>query len=227
MPRIVFNYLRVLPILLLICAAGVFISAPGHSDNSVAEEIISLDLTDQPLGEVLDQIAEATGYRFILDESWDNFLVSASFKNEPLHKGLKRILRNLNNAIIYSSDRTIKIILYDEVKTPQIPASHSMERISSEEPVNKFSSFPKKPILLQIPRETQGDSSVEDDSQSTDENNPLAKEPEETAVEIEEQDENEPGGSAKENTENEEAEQNEDGSGDAEESPAQTESAGN
>jgi hypothetical protein len=93
---------------------GIFIPSPAISENSVADELISLDVTDQPLGEVLKNISTAADCKFRIDESWEDYLITASFKSEPLYRGLKIVLRNLSSAVIYGADRTIKIIIYDE-----------------------------------------------------------------------------------------------------------------
>jgi hypothetical protein len=77
-------------------------------------ELISMTIEDEPLGDVLKKISMATGYEFSLDDSWQSYRVTASLEKVSLHKGLKRILRNLDNAIIYGSDRKIKIIIYDK-----------------------------------------------------------------------------------------------------------------
>jgi hypothetical protein len=95
----------------------LFLPSPTICGNSVAEEKISLDVKNQPLGDVLEEISAETGYEFNIDESWTNLPVTASIKNEPLHVGLKRILRNFNNAVIYGSDGTIKIKIYDREKS--------------------------------------------------------------------------------------------------------------
>ena len=102
---------------LLICLVGfcgILNPSPAFGEKSVADEIISLDVTDQPLGEVLEKISDAAGCQFSIDASWEGYPITASFKNEPLYRVLKRIFRDLNNAVIYKSDRTIKIIIYDE-----------------------------------------------------------------------------------------------------------------
>lgn len=216
MHKLTFIYQRFVTIFFLICAAGVLISSPGHGDNSVAEEIISLDVTERPLGQVLDEIATAAGYRIIFDERWDDFLISASVKNEPLYKGLKRVLRNLNNAVIYGSDRTIKIIIFDEVQASRIPASHSLVGSAPEEHSHRLRSQPSRPFPLPTPRDTSEPSTDEEESRL----------PNETATEIEEQKEIESGGSAEEVTEDPAPEQNEDSSGEDAESPRKTAAAG-
>mgnify|MGYP000364423064 CR=1 FL=1 len=56
-----------LSILLILC-----ISQQGLSETSVADEIISLDATDQPLGEVLKSISNAADCQFRIDENWED-----------------------------------------------------------------------------------------------------------------------------------------------------------
>ena len=114
---------------------GFFIPTPAICDNSVANEIISLNATNQPLGEVLENISIAAGCQFSIDESWEDYPITASFNSEPLHKGLKRVLRNINNAIIYGADRTIKIIIYDEATPSGKAIGHSVTIKSSQEPI--------------------------------------------------------------------------------------------
>ena len=122
------------PIILsgLICCCILTIASPAGCKDSIAEERISLDVKDQPLGEVLEDLSAETGYRFRIDERWNNFPVTASMKNEPLHQGLKRILRNLNNAVIYGSDKTIRIKIYDQQKAFGLPAGQPLANRSNE-----------------------------------------------------------------------------------------------
>lgn len=77
-------------------------------------ELITMVIEDEPLGDVLLKIAMATGYEFSLDDSWRDYRVTASLEKVSLPRGLKQILKNLDNAIIYGSDRKIKIIIYDK-----------------------------------------------------------------------------------------------------------------
>ena len=109
----------------------------ANCENSKAEELISLDIKNKPLGEVLEDISAETGYQFSIDESWNKFPVTASIKNEPLHRGLQRILRNLNNAVIYGSDGTIKIKIYEREKSSGNPAGRSIVNRSNDETINQ------------------------------------------------------------------------------------------
>jgi hypothetical protein len=180
MSKLKFNRLKILTVLLLMGTAGVFISYPGLCGSPVGEEIISLDLSEQPLGEVLDDIAATTGYHFIFDEKWDTFLVSASIKNEPLYRGLKRILRNLNNVIIYSSDRTIKIIIFDEVETSDDRSDALVNTTSDDESVQRSYALPAE-TLPQPLSDDQGRSDIEEDSRLSEESDATDTVSDETA----------------------------------------------
>ena len=120
---------------------GFFIPTPAICDNSVADEIISLNATNQPLGEVLENISIAADCQFSFDESWDDYPITVSFDNQPLHRGLKRIFRNINNAVIYGADRTVKIIIYDEAISSGKAIRHSATTKSFQEPIQQLQPF--------------------------------------------------------------------------------------
>ncbi|UCE51484.1 MAG: hypothetical protein JSV31_19795 [Desulfobacterales bacterium] len=208
----------------LICCLGLFISRPAHTDNSVAEEIISLDATGQPLGEVLDDISEATGYQFSIDESWEEFPINASFKNEPLHKGLKIILRNLNNAVIYGSDRKIKIIIYEAEAVSGTPAGHSIEIKPSEETILQPRVHSNPSFLPPRKKVFEQNRSDETDEQSSEEDAESRSESDETTLESKKQNESEPEEDAEENTEDSEPEQKENASEEDDDQTEETES---
>jgi hypothetical protein len=79
------------------------------------DEFISLTAKNEPLGDVLKKISMATGYEIILDNNWRGYPVTVSIEDIPLNKGLKRILKDLNNVIVYVSSKKIKIIIYDKI----------------------------------------------------------------------------------------------------------------
>lgn len=120
---------------------GFFIPTSAICDNSVADEIVSLNVTNQPLGEVLENISIAADCQFSFDESWEDYPITASFDNKPLHKGLKLIFRNINNAVIYSADRTIRIVIYDEATFSGEASGHSVTIKSSQESVQQSQPF--------------------------------------------------------------------------------------
>jgi len=90
------------------------VSSSAASEIDSGEELISLTVKDEPLGDVLYKVSMATGYDISLDNKWQNYRVTASLEEVPLQKGLKRILKNLNSAIIYVSSKKIKIIIFDK-----------------------------------------------------------------------------------------------------------------
>jgi hypothetical protein len=49
-----------------------------------------LDVRNEPLVEVLEDISIAVNCQFNIDESWQDYPVTAAFYNEPLHRGLKK-----------------------------------------------------------------------------------------------------------------------------------------
>jgi type II secretory pathway component GspD/PulD (secretin) len=109
-------------ILLFFATLSLFlpISSSAANETNAGDELISLTVKDEPLGDVLYKVSIATGYDISLDNKWQNYRVTASLEEVSLHKGLKRILRNLNSAIIYVSSKKIKIIIYDKTATNRL-----------------------------------------------------------------------------------------------------------
>ena len=118
----------------------IFSAADARGATEFRDELISLNLENRPLGEVLDAITEKTGHTFSISEEWLDFPVSVTVSDMPLHRVLKSIFTNLNNAIIYKSDGSIKIMVYAEsdssytgsapqaeVSVPETPSSQETE----------------------------------------------------------------------------------------------------
>ena len=103
------------------------ISLSAANETDAGDELISLTVKDEPLGDVLKKISMATGYEISLDNKWQSHLVTAPLEKVSLHKGLKRILRNLNNVIIYDSDKKIKIIIYDKTAAEGVSSAPSTD----------------------------------------------------------------------------------------------------
>lgn len=83
--------------------------------ESQDEPHISLKVKNQPLSDVLRKITQETGFKFELHNKWREYPVNASIEDMPLHRGLKLILQGLNHAIIYESNKSIKIMVYGKV----------------------------------------------------------------------------------------------------------------
>lgn len=116
-------------ILLSFATPSLFLPISSAADNvNVGEELISLTAKNEPLGDVLYKVSMATGYDIRIDDKWQNYRVTASLEDVSLHKGLKRILRNLNSAIIYVSSKKIKIIIYDKTASYDESLAPSTEK---------------------------------------------------------------------------------------------------
>jgi hypothetical protein len=76
------------------------------------EPMVSLTVSNVPLGEALDTLSRDTGYRFHLSSQWKTHPVSVNISKVPLEKALKRLLRNLNHSIVWESEDSIRILVY-------------------------------------------------------------------------------------------------------------------
>ncbi|MEJ2099235.1 MAG: hypothetical protein P8X68_04580 [Desulfobacterales bacterium] len=83
-------------------------------ETASGDELISLNVEQKPLREVLAMLTKITGHAFIIDDQLQDMPVSISAKAIPLHRALKIIFADINNAIVYQSDGKIKIIVYNE-----------------------------------------------------------------------------------------------------------------
>lgn len=150
---------------LTVISAMLPMASSAGKETHTADELITLTVKDEPLGEVLKKISMATGYEISVDTSWQSFRVTASLEAVSLHKGLKQILRNLNNVIIYGSSREIKIIIYDKTTSEGVSSAPSTDR--------SFDRMPVPRRRFQHPPETQEPSSQvlekEDGSENKDE----------------------------------------------------------
>ena len=124
-----FNVLPSLCTVLTILIAPLFQTYAGEStvvadDRPSENQPITISVQNEPLGQVLEKIGEGTGFVFSIDVQWETHPVSVSLHQTPLHKGLKRILADLNNVIIYESNNKVKIIILGKIESgKRAPAS--------------------------------------------------------------------------------------------------------
>jgi hypothetical protein len=111
--KIVRGWLNPLSILLFFLLAAAVPPPAATAGRPSADEIISLNVKDRPLGEVLGSITKSTGREFLLDDGWRAYPVTTVIEETPLHVGLKRVLSGLNHAIVYRSDGRIRILIYE------------------------------------------------------------------------------------------------------------------
>ena len=146
-----------LAFLFLMSPAGSF---AGSSANA-GDELISLRAENEPLGNVFNKISVATGYEIVLDHDWRNYPVSVDLEKVPLHKGLKRILKDLNNVIVYVSRKKIKIIIYDKIS----PDATSSESPIQKGPVSQPPSYhPPTPAIPDSQALERAETPTDDDS---------------------------------------------------------------
>ncbi len=158
-------------------------SSAGNKTNS-GDELITLTAKDEPLGDVVKKISGATGYEIILDNNWQSYPVTVSLEEVPLNKGLKRILKDLNNVIVYVSSKKIKIIIYDKISHEKGPPALSTDTSVDRSPLSPQRSY--RPTAPGIP-----------DSQDLEKNEASHDNP---AVSDEESETGTSGGDEKENT---------------------------
>lgn len=125
------------------------IATTAGNETNTADELISLTVKDEPLGDVFKKVSMATGYEISLDNKWQSYRVTASLEEVSLHKGLKRILRNLNNVIIYGSSKKIKIIIYDNTAPEGVSSAPSSDKSFDRTPVSRPRSY--HPPVTQLP----------------------------------------------------------------------------
>lgn len=125
----------------------VSVAPPGLSAGPrPADERITVNVNNKPLGEVLTSISRSTGYAFELEDSWRQHPVTAQLEDIPLHAGLKRLLDGLNHAIVYLPDGRIKIMIYEastggSAPNAQPPTEPAIERPASRTPRPPARSF--------------------------------------------------------------------------------------
>jgi hypothetical protein len=177
--------------LILLTAGAVLIGMTLPAGTVAAWEAVTLNVSSVPLSAALNEISTRTGYRILVDRQWADTPVSAAFYNLSLEKGLKRLLKDFDHAIVFESDRTIRIIIYGQTGssagsfagTPFIAAPH--EQI---EPEPEFEPSPsvKPPVQRKKPPPPDADdpstpatsdtdaeqAAPDDDAETADENKP-------------------------------------------------------
>ncbi len=162
-----------IPLTIFLCLTVVSVMLPIASsagkEPDTADELFSLTVKDEPLGEVLKKISMATGYEISLDNKWQSYRVTASLEAVSLHKGLKQILRNLNSVIIYGSSRAIKIIIYDKTAPEGVSSAPSTDASLDRTPVPRRRS--QHPLETQLPpsRVLEKENGSENEKESSDE----------------------------------------------------------
>jgi hypothetical protein len=109
-------------------------SAVSVKNLSGNDSLITMNVKNMPLGEVLEKIEEATDLKFNIDEQWKDIPVSVTLDNAPLDKALKRILVNLNNVVIYGANDQVKIVVFGKAE-PSGPSGRPAGPPSYKQPL--------------------------------------------------------------------------------------------
>lgn len=182
----------------------LFLTDIACGETDASDIPITMKADQRPLGEVLDRIAETTGQQITIDDDWLDFTVSIDVKSMPLHRVLKRLLGDSNNAIVYGSDGTIKIFTYSESPSRDDDSTESPAMNPASMSLNRQDDTDRQPDMP----ETRADSPEAEPSEST-ENNVEAEQEPERAEEDSQEKEAEPEGDEKgdDETSSESAEQ--------------------
>ena len=124
LPKIVWSgrtCLRAAILCALLASAVLWLLTP-LAPAQTSEATVSLNVKDMPLSDVLAQITIATGTDFIIDSSWQKLQVTALVEDAPLPVALKRVLNQVNHAIIYRPQNRIEILIYQADKPSAPPA---------------------------------------------------------------------------------------------------------
>jgi len=173
----------------ILAVLGFLEGRPTAAQETTKEPLITVTAANQPLGEVLDQITGETGYQFSLDPKWENHRISATLRDVPLERGLKRLLRSLNHTIIWESDNIVTIVVYGNSESGQdqgavsfapppreIPAEpeRELEQESGEAPTDRSESSELEPPQDEnAPRVEAIEESDTSDAGRQDDDNPV------------------------------------------------------
>lgn len=93
---------------------------------------LSVNVEKVALGSVLAKIQEKTGIKFQLDKEQSGKIISVEFQALPIEMALKRILNNLNHAVIFGPDYNIqKVIIVGKSMMPLASYIHEDKTLPS------------------------------------------------------------------------------------------------
>jgi len=185
-------------------------------------EGFSLQVSKRPLESVLHDLSQKSGVRFVFDDVWADLPITVQFKNMALEPALKRILSNLNHAIIYNTDGSVTIRIYDVVtyEKGSVPDFEDVRSLSEEGAVYRPDAA--------VSPEDAGAATVDDVErpEGSEENLEGAEQESETAEEMSESEEAPEAGLEKDAPDEEQPASNEIEDDDQDQSPAADENKG-
>jgi hypothetical protein len=135
-----------------ICFAGVLAVGLSYAQAAQAEEstpasivvhveqgLLSIDVRNAPLGNVLEAIAKQASFRLETKGDLDT-PVTWSFANVPVDRGIQRLLRNISSVMLYAPS--------DAGKTGHLVAIHTLRRKTdrANDSTRVARTFPPPPI---------------------------------------------------------------------------------
>jgi hypothetical protein len=159
-------YFRPATSIAVLLALIFFFSQNGLCTDHPTDSI-TLKSQKKPLEAVLKEIGQANGYTFILADEWKNTPISVNFSQLPMDDALKRILTNMNYAVIYDSATTIRIVIFGISATNR--SSHGISgRNPRPEPdvrdIQEEVRMPEPDIAPKNPNDNQSDEQEEENS---------------------------------------------------------------
>jgi len=154
---------RICLLLVLFFFSGID-AHPAWSQASEQQKI-SVKAQDQPLNDVLADIARKTGYRISINDQWKEHRVAVAFRDKPLDKALKYILADFNHAIFFGPDNQIRIVIYSfkehgESDTAPTPIYRPEPPTEEPERVEEEPTEPQEPVAVErdepAPEESAG-----------------------------------------------------------------------
>jgi hypothetical protein len=74
----------------------------------------SLEARNEHMGEIIQKLAEMSGYEISLDPDWEAMPVSVSMRNVTLYEGLNQLLSRLNTAIVIDAgEKKCSIMIFE------------------------------------------------------------------------------------------------------------------
>ena len=115
--------------LLFLCRNSIASMGPITSENVRIEgDRISIQVEGIELGELLKVIEEKTGIEFELNMSLSGEEISVDFKELSLLEGIKKIVYNLNYAIVYEpGDVVNRVIIVDRSNASSMTAAKHIQ----------------------------------------------------------------------------------------------------
>ena len=107
------------------------------SNSSFENPVFSITVENTALELALQKISKSSGYKITVNEKWKDIPITANFKDVNLQKGLRRLLKGFNHAlIIREEEKKISITIYG-LSSEKRPITASSEVIPPIHPGEK------------------------------------------------------------------------------------------